>query len=86
MVFDCRAQVQALNQERGSVRLAEQKLAAIEREAGKAVLRAQELTHRFGLTSEVPCAGTDLQGRCKLLGDAREAKALLPVGGGVNFV
>ena len=37
------------------------------------VLRAQELVHRFGLTAEVPCSGTDLLGRCKLLGDAREA-------------
>lgn len=78
IVVDCRAQVQALNQVCGAVRLAEQKLATIERDAGKAVLRTEELTHRFGLTSEVPCAGTDLQGRCKLLGDAREAKALLP--------
>ncbi|ODS71947.1 MAG: hypothetical protein ABS43_19255 [Bordetella sp. SCN 67-23] len=78
IVLDCRTQVQALNQERGAVRLAEQKLAAIEREAGKAALRTEELAHRFGLASEVPCAGTDLQGRCKLLGDAREAKALLP--------
>lgn len=78
IVVDCRAQVQALNQVCGAVRLAEQKLATIERDAGKVVLRTEELTHRFGLTSEVPCAGTDLQGRCKLLGDAREAKALLP--------
>ncbi len=78
IVLDYRAQVQTLNQERGAMRLAEQKLAAIEQEAGKAVLRTEELAHRFGLTSEVPCAGTDLQGRCKLLGDAREAKALLP--------
>ncbi|WP_265304439.1 hypothetical protein [Verminephrobacter eiseniae] len=78
IVVDCRAQVQTLNQACGTVRLAEQKLATIERDAGKAVLRTEELTHRFSLTSEVPCAGTDLQGHCKLLGDAREAKALLP--------
>jgi hypothetical protein len=26
----------------------------------------------------VPCVGTDLQGRCKLLGDARDAQALVP--------
>ena len=67
-----------LTQCQGAVRLAEQKLAGIERDAGKAVLRAQELAHRFGLTAEVPCSGTDLQGRCKLLGDAREAQALMP--------
>ena len=73
-----REQVQRLTQCQGAVRLAEQKLAGIEREAGKAVLRTEELAHRFGLTGEVPCVGTDLQGRCKLLGDAREAQALMP--------
>ncbi len=70
--------VQALTQCQGVGRLAEQKLAVIERDAGKAALRAEELARRFGLTAEVPCAGTDLQGRCKLLGDAREAQALVP--------
>jgi len=73
-----RQQVQLLTQCQGAVRLAEQKLAGIERDAGKAVLRAQELAHRFGLTAEVPCSGSDLQGRCKLLGDARGAQALMP--------
>jgi exonuclease SbcC len=71
-------QVQLLTQCQGAVRLGEQKLAGLEREAGKAVLRTHELAHRFGLTAEVPCAGTDLQGRCKLLGDAHEAQALMP--------
>jgi DNA repair protein SbcC/Rad50 len=42
------------------------------------VLRAEELGHRFGLTAEVPCAGSELQQRRKLLGDAREAQALMP--------
>src|SRR5207245_2590810 len=42
------------------------------------VLRAQQLRERLRLTDEVPCSGTDLQGACKLLGDAREAKALQP--------
>ena len=37
----------------------------------------RELARRFGLTGEVPCAGTDLQ-QCQLLGDARDAKALIP--------
>ncbi len=55
-----------------------ERISSLEREAGQAALRAQELTRRFGLTAEVPCAGTDLQGQCKLLGDAREAKALMP--------
>jgi exonuclease SbcC len=50
----------------------------LEREAGAAALRAQQLRERFQLTQEVPCTGTDLQGTCKLLADAREAKALQP--------
>ena len=57
---------------------AEHRLIAIEREAGQAALKSEELLLRFGLTGEVPCAGSDLQGRCKLLGDAREAQALIP--------
>ena len=60
------------------MRLAEQRVAGIEQEAGRAALKAEELARRFGLTGEVPCVGTDLQGRCKLLGDAREALALIP--------
>ena len=74
----CRQQAQRLTQCQGSGRVAEQKLAGIEREAGKAVLQAEELAHRLGLTGEVPCAGSDLQGQCKLLGDARDAQALIP--------
>jgi exonuclease SbcC len=41
-------------------------------------LRHADLQRRFGLSAEVPCVGTDLQGRCKLLGDARDAQAMLP--------
>jgi DNA repair protein SbcC/Rad50 len=74
----CRLQAQCLAQCQGAERLAEQKLQGIDRDAGKAALRAEELAHRFGLTREVPCAGTDLQGQCKLLGDAREAQQLIP--------
>jgi exonuclease SbcC len=74
----CSRRVHSLTQSQGAVRLAEQKVTGIERDAGKAALRAEELAHRFSLTDEVPCAGTDLQGRCKLLGDAREAQALIP--------
>ena len=50
----------------------------MEREAGAAVLRVQQLRERFQLTQEVPCNGTELQAACKLLADAREAKALQP--------
>lgn len=50
----------------------------LEREAGAAALRAQQLRERFGLTQEVPCNGLELQGACKLLADAHEAKAMQP--------
>jgi len=78
----CRQQVDRLTQCQGADRLVSQKLTSIELEAGKAALRAQELAHRFGLVDEVPCAGTDLQGQCKLLGDAREAQPLIPSANG----
>jgi exonuclease SbcC len=73
-----RQQVQRLTQCQAAERMVQQKLSGIEREAGQAALKAEELARRFALTGEVPCAGTDLQGQCKLLGDAREAKALIP--------
>jgi hypothetical protein len=52
----------------------------IEREAGQVTLRQVDLQRRFGLALQTPCAGTDLHGRCQLLRDANEAKALLPSG------
>lgn len=60
------------------VRRFSQDVAAIEREAGQLALRQADLQRRFGLVLTVPCVGTDLSGRCQLLGDAREAQALLP--------
>ena len=73
-----RQQVQRLTQCQAAKRMVQQKLSGIEREAGQAALKAEELARRFGLTGEVPCAGTDLQGQCQLLGDAGDAKALIP--------
>lgn len=73
-----REQVQALARCDSALEAAGVHAKAIEREAGQAALRAEDLARRFGLTREVPCAGTDLQGQCKLLGDAREAQALMP--------
>ncbi|MES2260569.1 MAG: DNA repair protein [Pseudomonadota bacterium] len=58
--------------------LAQTRQAGIEREAGQAALKAQELRQRFALTAEVPCAGMALQAGCKLLADAHHAQALLP--------
>jgi exonuclease SbcC len=73
-----RMQVQELERCDSALEVASQRTKAIEREAGQAALRAEDLARRFGLAREVPCAGTDLQGQCKLLGDAREAQALMP--------
>jgi DNA repair protein SbcC/Rad50 len=73
-----RGQAQLLVRCNAEISLVEQRLVALQQEAGRAALRARELVGRFGLTVEVPCAGTDLQGRCKLLSDAREAQALVP--------
>jgi exonuclease SbcC len=50
----------------------------LEREVGAAALRAQQLRERFQLTQQVPCSGTDLQGTCMLLANAREAQVLQP--------
>jgi exonuclease SbcC len=73
-----RQQTQRLTQCQASVHLVRQRLSGIEHEAGQAALKAEELARRFGLAGVVPCAGTDLQGQCQLLGDAREAQALVP--------
>jgi exonuclease SbcC len=50
----------------------------LRRQAGDAALRAAGLKQRFGLTDAVPCRGTELQPRCQLLADAREAQVMLP--------
>lgn len=73
-----RLELERRNKLSAGEKLLHERIAAIEREAGQAALKAQELTKRFGLTDQVPCAGTDLQGQCKLLGDAHEAKTLMP--------
>ena len=73
-----RLKLDTLNRLSADEKLLGECIAAIEREAGQAALKAQELAKRFGLTAQVPCAGTDLQGQCKLLGDAHEAKTLMP--------
>lgn len=77
-VAKIRADIQAAEELRRSRKSNEDRVAALEREAGQASLRAAELSKRFGLAEEVPCAGTDLQGQCKLLGDAMAAKPLIP--------
>ncbi len=73
-----RQAVQRFAECQAAERMVQQKLIGIEREAGQALLKAEELARRFGLTGEVPCAGSAMQGQCRLLGDAREAQALIP--------
>jgi len=50
----------------------------LRRQTGDAALRAAGLRQRFGLTDAVPCRGTELQPRCQLLADARDARFMLP--------
>lgn len=73
-----RDQVAEWEQAKDQLRILAQRVQGIEREAGQAVLQAQALRRRLGLTAEVPCAGMPLQGVCQLLADAREAQALIP--------
>lgn len=82
-LLQAREAVTAWESARSAMRLGEQRVEAIEREAGQAALRAQSLSRRFALTREVPCSGMALQGDCQLLADAREAKALIPSAEGV---
>jgi len=75
---DARAQQQQLQQLQQALVANRQRQADLEQAAGQAVLKVEELRRRFGLTNEVPCAGSDLQGRCRLLDDAHKAHALVP--------
>jgi len=70
--------VDVLERAKATLAARRRELESIEREAGQVAMRHADLQRRFGLTSSVPCAGMDIQGQCQLLGDAREAKALLP--------
>src|SRR6202165_4256439 len=77
-VAGLRRVAERLEKLRADSKLARERIEGIEREAGQASLKAQELSRRFGLTAEGTCLGTDLQGRCKLLSDARAAQSLKP--------
>ncbi|CDQ09187.1 putative ATPase involved in DNA repair [Acidithiobacillus ferrivorans] len=53
-------------------------LATLKTQGSSASGKLDELHTRGALISEVPCKGTDLQGRCKLLGDAVNADKEIP--------
>ena len=76
------AEAERLATEAAAARSAEQDAAAAVKLAGQqgqSLAKACEgVRARAALTDDVPCAGTDLQGRCKLLADAMTAKADLP--------
>ena len=54
------------------------RLATLKTQGSAESSKLNELHARGALISEVPCAGTDLQGRCKLLGDAVKADKEIP--------
>lgn len=70
--------VERLDGLKSQERVHRETLQGIHEQAGQIALRQKDLERRFGLAQEVPCAGTDLQGQCKLLRDANEAKQLIP--------
>src|SRR5262245_10347080 len=73
-----RSSVERLNAVVTKGKLTAERIAGLEREAGKATLRDADLRRQFGLTQQVPCAGTSLQRTCKLLKDARDAQTHIP--------
>jgi len=56
----------------------EKEIESIERAAGKAALRVEDLRRRSGLTQTVPCKGLPMQADCRLLADANGARPMLP--------
>ena len=76
-VAQLRLETERLRQVQSDAVAVRQQIAMLEQAAGNAVLRTEELARRFGLTTQVPCAGTVLQARCMLLGDAHAAAPLI---------
>ncbi len=72
------ATTQRAREVRAAAEALRKEIDGIEREAGRAALHTEDLKRRLGLSNEVPCKGTDLQGHCQLLGDAATARSLLP--------
>lgn len=71
---DAKEYQDALNEQK----LAESQLQSIQREGHAIKDACQSLRERAGLIDDVPCKGTDLQGRCKLLAEANTAATTLP--------
>lgn len=75
---DALARMQRTREVRAAADALRKDIEVTEREAGRFALQTEDLKRRLGLTDEVPCKGTDMQGHCKLLGDATAARAMLP--------
>lgn len=70
--------VAELREFQGRERSLEKEIDSVERAAGKAALRIEDLRRRMGLTQTVPCKGLPMQEDCRLLADANEARPMLP--------
>ncbi len=75
---DCRTRATRMREVATAITAKHAQIAGIEREAGQATLKAEDLARRHGLTGEVPCVGTEMQANCKLLGEANQAESLMP--------
>ncbi len=72
------AKDQAREERSNALAVLRTKVEGLRRQAGDTALRAAGLKQRFGLSEAVPCRGTDLQPRCQLFADARDAQVMLP--------
>lgn len=70
--------LQGIAELEGLVNKSSVQLATLKTQGNAASAKLSELHARGALISEVPCKGTDLQGRCKLLGDAVTADKEIP--------
>ncbi|CUR48457.1 conserved hypothetical protein [Alloalcanivorax xenomutans] len=82
---DTEARVESAREKAAEATSARNELHQVERTLGELVSSGErarqhktELENRCALTAEVPCQGTDMQGQCKLLKEAMEAKSRLP--------
>lgn len=77
-VEEARAKVTEARQAKASMDQEDRHIVTLVDAGKKARASETDLKNRCALTKEVPCQGTDLQGRCKLLADAVAAEQKLP--------
>lgn len=74
-----RSTVEAVRELRGRLNVGRTEAAAQQRDLQALENQCGELRKVASLTAEVPCLGSDLQPRCKLLKDANDAQARIPI-------